>query len=160
MGVVFGSCQENTLLMKILLLHILAICSSYYGSPFFNDLAEIGSLLGSSPSMLQMISTGGGGGPTIAGPDLAALDDSPFVGPAVTTIPAVTTAPMVTTVMNPPMMAATILPVIFAAAVIKALILERLKDNPTYPSHLDKETDFQYPHPHHGFLKRRKNNQN
>ena len=52
-------------------------------------------------------------------------DDSPFVVPAVTTIPAVTTAPMVTTVMNPPMMAATILPVIFAAAVIKALILGR-----------------------------------
>merc|ERR1711976_701769 len=142
MGVVFGSYEENKLLLQVLLLHIFAICSVLQSSPLLNDLSELGSLFGTGPSLLQTVVDGAtavsGGGATAG------------------TVSTVTTVPAVTTVMDPPMMAPTILPVIFAVAVIKALILERMKDKPKYPSHSSYETDYGYSQ--HGYQKRRKFN--
>ena len=85
------------------------------------------SLLGTSASMLETVVNAAGQLP-IPGP---AFDPPPSFVIAFDPPPImVTTAPAVTTVMDPPMMAPTILPVIFVVAVIKALILGKSGKSP------------------------------
>ena len=91
------------------------------------------SLLGTSPFMLQTVVTGGGcsitgcqGGPAIDPPPSFVIDPPTMV----------TTVPAQTTVMDPPMMAPTILSVLFAVAVIKALILGKFGKTPMKFSNL------------------------
>ena len=73
--------------------------------PLLSELPDIGSMLGSAPSLLQTTV-----GTVTTGPQVG--------GNVVTNVPAVTTVPVV---LEPPMTA--VLPVIFAVAVIKALVL-------------------------------------
>ena len=87
----------------------------------------LGSLLGTSPSLLQTV-VNAVPGPIFA--DGPIFDPPPPVVTAFDPPPVVTTVPAVTTVMDPPMMAPTILPVIFAVAVIKALILGKSGKSP------------------------------
>ena len=88
----------------------------------------LGSLLGTSPSMLQTVVTGGGcqSCPAIDPPPSFVIDPPTMV----------TTVPAQTTVMDPPMMAPTILSVLFAVAVIKALILGKFGKTPMKFSNL------------------------
>ena len=89
---------------------LLTLLTPVPGSPLLPGLSDLSRMLEPAASLLQTtggaISTGVGG---------------------VTTVP-VTTVPVVTTVPAPvpPMMMPTILPVIFAVAVIKALILGKI----------------------------------
>ena len=97
--------------LQVLLL--LAVPAPVPGSPLLPGLSDLSRMLEPAVSLLQTtggsISTGVGG---VTG---------------VTTVP-VATVPVVTTVPAPvpPMMMPTILPVIFAVAVIKALILGKI----------------------------------
>ena len=100
----------------------------------FQCNAFLRSLLGTSASMLQTVVNAAGTGffpdgqLPIPGP---AFDPPPSFVIAFDPPPImVTTVPAVTTVMDPPMMAPSILPVIFAVAVIKALILGKSGKSP------------------------------
>ena len=105
----------------------------------------LGSLLGTSPSMLQTVVNADGqlpdGGISIIPPPVCTtiiMTAGCQGGPAIDPPPSfvidpptmVTTVPAQTTVMDPPMMAPTILSVIFAVAVIKALILDKSGKSP------------------------------
>ena len=95
----------------------------------------LGSLLGTSPSMLQCVC--GSVGCSITGClSDPAIDPPPSFVTAINPPTVVTTVPAQTTVMDPPMMAPTILSVIFTVAVIKALILGKSGKTPIKLSNL------------------------
>ena len=98
------------------LLLLLAALVPVPGSPLLPGLSDLSRMLEPAASLLQTgITTGTG---VVTGVD-AVTAGQPGVT-AVTTVPVVTTVPAP---VPPPMMMPTILPVIFAVAVIKALIL-------------------------------------